>query len=278
MNPLAPPNRIRRMAFTLIELLVVISIIALLVSILLPALGSARKAAQDAQCKSSLRQIGQALNMYVTDDLGGYLPPAWTFGNSPPRDLLNERKWMGFYLNSYLGHEGEIKRMQGAGASYMRCPTQEEDTWRTYGFNYVGAPAADRHAWVWAADPRGGFGTFGPRLDDVPASVYLNADAHNRDWPGTSTGNAPDDETGFPSDGSRAAELVAWQTPLDDWDNDGLPDSRLSFLNNNIGPYNGLGAWHLGRTANFNFGDGHVEGLTLEQWLSNRNGTNLWGR
>lgn len=61
-RPQAMPN-----GFTLIELLVVISIIALLVSILLPALSSAREAARDLQCKNNQRQIGIAVHMYAND-------------------------------------------------------------------------------------------------------------------------------------------------------------------------------------------------------------------
>ncbi len=65
---------VKHKGFTLIELLVVISIIALLVGILLPALGAARRAAQDIRCKSQLRQFGIAFMAYATDNRE-FLPP-----------------------------------------------------------------------------------------------------------------------------------------------------------------------------------------------------------
>lgn len=57
----------KRTAFTLIELLVVISIIALLVAILLPALSEARETAVNIQCQSNMRQIGVSVHAYAVD-------------------------------------------------------------------------------------------------------------------------------------------------------------------------------------------------------------------
>ena len=60
----------RTKGFTLIELLVVMVIIALLVGLLLPALGRAREEARKTQCRSNLRQIGLAMNIYANDNKG----------------------------------------------------------------------------------------------------------------------------------------------------------------------------------------------------------------
>ncbi|WP_417395186.1 DUF1559 domain-containing protein [Gimesia chilikensis] len=70
-------NSRSRSGFTVLELLVTCGIIGTLVSLILPAVGSAREAARQLQCKNQLKQIGIAIHCY--HDTAGCLPAGWQF-------------------------------------------------------------------------------------------------------------------------------------------------------------------------------------------------------
>lgn len=90
-----------RRGFTLIELLVVISIIALLISLLLPALKNARSVARSLECLSGLKQMGLAYQSYASD-FDSQIPPT----NETP-DSVNtyQMNIWGYKLWTYAGYE-----------------------------------------------------------------------------------------------------------------------------------------------------------------------------
>jgi prepilin-type N-terminal cleavage/methylation domain-containing protein/prepilin-type processing-associated H-X9-DG protein len=87
-------------AFTLIELLVVIAIVALLASLLLPAMSRAKAMAQLIRCKGNLQQMGLAMSLYA-DDFDYFAPNSWDYdGQRTPRFDF----WFDF-IKPYTSHD-----------------------------------------------------------------------------------------------------------------------------------------------------------------------------
>jgi prepilin-type N-terminal cleavage/methylation domain-containing protein/prepilin-type processing-associated H-X9-DG protein len=145
--------------FTLIELLVVIAIIAILAAILFPVFAKAREAARATQCRSNLKQIGTAFQMYVQDydeifpDRGG---------------------------NGGTGTASFRQRLQPyvKNTSLFECPSNPHKTVQVDAPDPTGTyPRINRS---YAMNPR--FAIVASAFVDKPAQKILTAEIRNQNW------------------------------------------------------------------------------------------------
>lgn len=109
--------------FTLIELLVVISITALLIAVMLPALQQARQSARQMQCSSNLRQFGVATYSYANDS-GDWIPSPRRMNATGDPTVTNY-----YYLTNILGPSYLKLKPSIDEGGVFRCPT--DPAWET---------------------------------------------------------------------------------------------------------------------------------------------------
>lgn len=139
-----------RRGFTLIEMLVVIGIISILMALILPAIGSARKSARDTKCKNNLREIGSYYTMYaqINDDN----IPLGTSQRCPStvyRSDWSSYIWVGGFPSAAAGPLLSNGTIYHHTARLLYCPSEARDelTWEVneHAFPGKGDPVSARN-------------------------------------------------------------------------------------------------------------------------------------
>jgi len=172
----------RPTGFTLVELLVVIGIIAVLVAILLPALGAARRQAQAVKCAAALREIGNTVFMYVSENRG-YAPPTRLLSGSATYNIdgvdfaSGRAYWMNF-LAKYV-----TKTKVGYAPGTVNNAASQFDAADARKSIFWGCPSWDGYKFTASTNPGDlavtqtgyGFNCFPEYAPDFPANdVNLN--------------------------------------------------------------------------------------------------------
>jgi len=142
-------KRFQQRGFTLIELLVVIAIIAVLIGVLLPALGKARENARSLKCASNIRQLAIALNQYA-NDYKNFFPPNRNDVTEPdPTDNIpnSGSYWydvqrLGMYIPQMNAKDNGSNINPTVGGGVMACPNHPLGS-RSYAMNYWGSGQVD---------------------------------------------------------------------------------------------------------------------------------------
>lgn len=231
------------LGFTLIELLVVISIIAILISILLPALNASRKAARTIKCLSHERSIGSAIQVYSVDYKNSLPGPTWiavVASYEPKNNPGYSQYHLLHYLENYLN--SQAKGVGNVGTEVVLCPESDNFYGSQLSIPYNGQDKVVYHY-------------------KVVASLYSSQAVSVHDL---STRISP---FGYPSGAFRSdpQDIVGLSLYS------GLSDSEILLFYDNdqmtIGGHNSfepLGPIHNG-SRNYMFLDGHAETIKGDQ-------------